>query len=288
MEYKFTECFLGRAVTLTDGKTELTVTLDVGPRIIDLRLKGGFNIMYEDVNDSVNKDCSSYYGENAMWHIYGGHRLWLSPEDITTYYPDCERVDFKLTENGAIFTPKAWRKVEVQPSIEVEFLPDGRLKITHEMTNLGAERKLCLWALTVMKAGGEMTLPLSTEDTGLLANRNIVMWSYASFNDSRFTLSDDKAVLKSSEDIKSAFKFGAFKRDMTARYVLSENGKTVEFTKCVCGEEGADYPDYSCNFESYCTNLIHEIETLSPIKTVRTGEKIRHIEIWEINVADQA
>ncbi len=282
MEYKFTECFLGRALTLSDGKTELTVTLDVGPRIIDLRVKDGFNIMYEDVDDAVNKDCSSFYGENATWHIYGGHRLWLSPEDITTYYPDCEKVDFEIKENGAVFTPKAWRKVDVQPSLAVEFLPDGKIKITHSMTNVGEPRKLCLWALTVMKAGGEMTLPLSTEDTGLLANRNIVMWSYASFNDSRFKLSDDKAVLTSSKNIAPAFKFGAYKRDLTAQYTLTENGKTVKFTKSIYGEDGAEYPDYSCNFESYCTNLIHEIETLSPIKRVETGEKIEHTEIWEL------
>lgn len=282
MEYKFTECFLGKAITLTDGKTELTVTLDVGPRIIDLRVKDGFNIMFEDVNDAVNKDCSSYYGENAMWHIYGGHRLWLSPEDITTYYPDCEKVDFEIKENGAIFTPKAWRKVDVQPSLAVEFLLDGKIKVTHSMTNVGQTRCLCLWALTVMKAGGEMTLPLSTEDTGLLANRNIVMWPYASFKDDRFDLSDDKAVLASSKNISNAFKFGAYKRDITAQYILTENGQTIKFTKSINGEDGADYPDYCCNFESYCTNLIHEIETLSPIKTVETGGKIEHTEVWEL------
>lgn len=282
INYRDTECFLGRAIELDDGKTVLTVTLDVGPRIIGLRKIDGFNIMYEDVTDSVNKDCSSFYGEGATWHIYGGHRLWLSPEDISTYYPDCGKVNCEIIENGAVFTPAAWKKVEVQPSVKVEFQPDGEIKITHSVTNLGERRKLCLWALTVMKAGGKMVCPLSEEDTGLLANRNIVMWSYASFNDPRFELKDNAATLSSSKEISPAFKFGAYRRELEASYELEENGKKARFTKRTAGEDGADYPDFSCNFESYCTNLIHEIETLSPIKTVDKGETIVHTEYWRL------
>lgn len=277
---------MGRALTLSNGKTEITVTLDVGPRIIGLKLKDGFNIMYEDVSDAVNKDCSSYYGEGSTWHIYGGHRLWLSPEDITTYYPDCEEVKYDLLPDGALFTPKKWRKVDVQPYLKVEFLPDNELKITHTMLNTGEDRELCLWALTVMKAGGRMTFPLSEEDTGLLANRNLVMWSYCSFKDSRFNILDDKIVLESSKEIAPAFKFGGFRRDMEASYELTENNRTVKFTKRVTGEDGAKYPDYSCNFESYCTNLIHEIESLSPMKLVKSGEKLEHVEIWKLEKAD--
>lgn len=282
LEIKNGECFLGRTLTLSDGKKELSVTLDVGPRIIDFRVKDGFNIMYEDVSDAVNKDVSSYYGEGAHWHIYGGHRLWLSPEDITTYYPDNGEVVFELVPNGVEFKPKAWEKVEVQPSVKVEFLPDGDIRITHSVTNLGKERKLCLWALTVMKSGGEMTVPLSNEDTGFLANRNIVMWPYASFADVRFALSDGKAVLKSSEKIAPPFKFGIYKRETEATYELERNGEKVRFTKRIQGEDGAEYPDYCCNFESYCTDLIHEIETLSPVRTVPTGETAVHTEIWRL------
>ena len=287
VKYEYTNCFLGKAVTLSDGKTELTVTLDVGPRIISLRTylekqgRMSNNIMYEDVPDVVNKDCSSYYGEGKVWHIYGGHRLWLSPEDITTYYPDSYPVEFQPIDNGGIFTPRKWDKVEVQPSIKVEFLDEG-IKVTHSMTNLGEARKLCLWALTVMKAGGVMILPLSTEDTGLLANRNIVMWSYASLNDFRFYLGDDKAILTSVEVEPSPFKFGAYKRDLYATYELDDGDGTVLFSKKVQGVDGAEYPDYTCNFESYCTNVIHEIETLSPIRFVETGKTIEHVEIWNL------
>ena len=117
VKYEYTNCFLGKAVTLSDGKTELTVTLDVGPRIISLRTylekqgRMSNNIMYEDVPDVVNKDCSSYYGEGKVWHIYGGHRLWLSPEDITTYYPDSYPVEFQPIDNGGIFTPRKWKRL---------------------------------------------------------------------------------------------------------------------------------------------------------------------------------
>ncbi len=282
LEIKNGECFLGRTLTLSDGKKELSVTLDVGPRIIDFRVKDGFNIMYEDVADAVNKDVSSFYGEGAHWHIYGGHRLWLSPEDITTYYPDNGEVTFELVPNGVEFKPKAWAKIDVQPSVRIEFLPGGEIKITHSVTNLGEERNLCLWALTVMKSGGKMTLPLSTEDTGFLANRNIVMWPYASFGDERLALSDDKAVLTSSTKIAPPFKFGVYKREIEAVYELESEGRKVRFTKRIKGEDGSAYPDYCCNFESYCTDLIHEIETLSPVTKAACGETVTHTEIWNL------
>ena len=108
------------------------------------------------------------------------------------------------------------------------------------------------------------------------------MWSYASLNDFRFYLGDDKAILTSVEVEPSPFKFGAYKRDLYATYELDDGDGTVLFSKKVQGVDGSVYPDYTCNFESYCTNVIHEIETLSPIRFVETGKTIEHVEIWNL------
>lgn len=282
MNIKNVNCFLGKALAIDNGKTELIVTLDVGPRIIGLRPIGGFNMMFEDTNDVINKDCSSVYGEGKKWHIYGGHRLWLSPEDLSTYYPDNEEVKYFVENETVTFIPQAWENVNVQPKLKIEFLPDNSVEITHSMTNLGRQKKLCLWALTVLKSGGEMTFELSKEDTGLLANRNIVLWSYASLTDNRLSLSDDKIVLKSSPKVPSPYKIGAFNKHINATYQLSNGDKTQVFAKKARGYEGASYPDFSCNFESYCNGYIHEIETLSHIVDVPENGTILHKETWSV------
>lgn len=284
MNVKETTCFLGRAVTIDNGKTALTITLDVGPRIIDLRPFNGFNMMFEDTNDVISKDCSSYYGEGKIWHIYGGHRLWLSPENLSTYYPDNEKVEYFVENDSITFQPKPWKKVEVQPKLKIEFLADNTVSVTHSILNLGKERELCLWALTVMKSGGEMTFELSKKDTGFLANRNIVLWPYASINDKRLSLYDDKIVLKSSVRVPEPYKIGAFNEHINATYCLEQNGKTQCFTKKVHSETAALYPDFYCNFESYCNGYIHEIETLSKIAKIPKNGAFLHHEIWAISV----
>ena len=279
---KISDCFLGKALIVSDGKTEITVTLDVGPRIIGLRPVGGFNVMYQDVTDSVNHDCSSYYGKGKKWHIYGGHRLWLSPEDESTYYPDNDPVRYEINDDTVSFYPDNWKKVRVSPSVSVTFNLDGTLSVKHSVTNLGSTRPICIWALTVMKSGGKMVLPLSTKNTGYLANRNLVMWHYASVKDSRFDLQDDKIILNSSVSVPEPFKFGTLCENIRASYELTEDGRTQTFTKMLDADLSCSYPDYSCNFESYCTHLIHEMETLSPIVTLRGGETLTHTEIWKI------
>lgn len=283
MNVKQTSCFLGRAVAIDNGKTELIITLDVGPRIIGLRPFNGFNMMFEDTNDVINKDCSAYYGEGKKWHIYGGHRLWLSPENLSTYYPDNEKVQYYVENESIIFKPMPWEKVEVQPKLKIEFLADNTISVTHIMRNLGQERELCLWALTVMKSGGEMTFELSKQDTGLLANRNIVLWPYASLNDNRLSLHDDKIVLSSSVEVPEPYKIGAFNELINATYKLKQNGRTQLFIKKVHSEIAASYPDFSCNFESYCNGYIHEIETLSKIAKIPQNGIISHQEIWSIS-----
>lgn len=274
--------FMGKTLVADDGKTEITVSVEAGPRIIGLRPVNGFNVMYEDSEDKVSRDCSDVYGKGAVWHIYGGHRLWLSPENDSTYYPDNNPVSYEINDNEITFFPEPWKTVNVQPSMSVLFMKNGELKITHKIKNLGEKRDLCLWALTVMKSGGTLTVPLSEKDTGFLANRNVVFWHYASVKDERLEICDNKIILKSNVKIPEPFKIGTFVDDFKATYEIEENGKKQVFTKRLEPVASTNYPDFHCNAETYCTHLIHEIETLSPIYSVNGGETVEHVEYWRI------
>lgn len=278
METRIGSCFLGRTLELSNGKIVVGVTLDVGPRIIKLQKPDGENLMFEDVADNVNKDVSAVYGEGKKWHIYGGHRIWLSPESLETYYPDNAPVVSELKPNGAIFTPPAWTERGVQPVLDLEFTPDGALEVRMRVKNIfDVKQKLCVWGLTVMKCGGTLTLPLSTEDTGFLANRNLVLWHYTDIRDPRLTIANDRIILTGSTDAESPLKIGTYLNEIRAFY---RYGDTL-FTK-ECISKPGEYPDFTCNFETYTSELIHECETLSAAEEVAPGEEIIHTEKWRL------
>src|SRR5690349_18597412 len=70
------------SVRLSNGRVELIVTTDVGPRIIHFGFAGGENEL------ATFPDMLGKTGESE-WRVYGGHRLWHAPEDRTrTYVPD--------------------------------------------------------------------------------------------------------------------------------------------------------------------------------------------------------
>jgi len=273
---KESTCFLGRTLELEGKGIALAITLDVGPRIISLKKPGGTNLMFEDTADAICKDCGGIYGKGAKWHIYGGHRMWLSPEDESTYYPDNQPVAYRLTDTGVIVTPPPWKVANVQPELEIRFLQTSGADIVMRMTNLAdMPQKLCLWALTVLKSGAKMEAKLPAQDTGYLANRNLVLWPYTSLSDPRLKIKDDKVIVKSSVSATGPLKIGLFNADIETKYTYA--GTT--FIKQAKGKKGA-YPDFFCNVESYTNHLIHEVETLSPILRIAPGKTLEHTERW--------
>lgn len=234
--------------------------------------------MFNDLGDEVNKDVSPVYGGGEKWHIYGGHRIWISPEELKTYYPDNHPVAYEITQNGAIFTPQVWNVWDVQSALEIAFTADNAADVKMSLKNLRTEpQRLCIWGLTVLKCGGKLEIPLSTEDTGLLANRNLVLWSYADINDPRFKLENDLITLKSDVSATKPFKLGLYTAGLAAKYKYGD----TTFIKRMKADFN-NYPDFYCNVETYTSNLIHEVETLSPLTEVAAGDTLTHVENWEL------
>src|SRR5947207_6730691 len=83
-----------RNVQLSNGDVELIATLDVGPRIISYKLKGGQNV-FKEYDEQMGRS-----GESE-WMIRGGHRLWTAPEDTTlTYAFDNAPITFHKLRQG--------------------------------------------------------------------------------------------------------------------------------------------------------------------------------------------
>lgn len=278
------KCF-GRCLQLTNGQIEALVTIDVGPRIIGFNFVGSRNIMREDINDDSNNSgpaFDEYYYKGAAWHIYGGHRLWTSPESLPeTYYPDNTPVAYTVKENGVIFTPDAQVENGIQMQIELTMSPDkAEMKVEHRVKNIGNESKeFALWALTVLTQGGLEIIPQNTVDTGLLANRALSIWPYTDTTDDRFYFGNKFISLQQNPKLERAFKIGTDNHHGYAMYVIDD---TVFVNRYEPDHPNGRYPDNGMSFETYTNNFICELETLSPLKVVAPGETSEHTEHWSL------
>lgn len=264
----------GKCVALRKGGKKMLITVDLGPRIIFYGYEGGENIFFEDLEDSINRD-SDFIRENlqgkGIWHIYGGHRLWKSPEYEDTYYPDNAAVKVVEKEDRIDFIPEVETTTGLQKILSVKMHEDGNAEVTHTLVNVAdkATPPIAIWTLSVMDKGAVAEIPLSTENTGLLPNRNLVLWSYTDVKDERFTF-ENSFVKVAQKDKPSAFKIGAFVKN-----AVSVNIKGMKFGLDFDVKDG-DFADYSCNLECYTCDKMLEIETLSPLTVLKPAESVSH------------
>lgn len=269
----------GKCIQITNGIIEATVTVDVGPRVIRFGLIGGDNEFCEGAALTVNSEL----GE---WRIYGGHRLWHSPEgNPRSYSPDNNRVEWSEIENGIKTVQAVEPWVQLKKEMEITMCPESKeVKVVHKITNCNAwEVEFSVWSLSVMAPGGVEIVPQPTRETGLLGNRLIALWPYSKMNDSRIYWGDKYIALKQDTRMKEAFKFGIPNEDGWVAYINHGNMFVNRFKHYV----DAKYPDFGVSYETYTTDYMLEMESLSPLKKVKPGETAEHIEKWELipNVA---
>ena len=273
----------GKVLSLCAGGIKLSVTTDIGPRVIFYGKEGGENILFEDINDEVNKPeelMDPVLKGKGGWHIYGGHRLWKSPEYMDTYYPDNAPVKTEILPNGAVFTAPVELTTGLEKSVKITMDKKGVATLEHKFVNKGEKQTtpIAMWALTVMDGGAEAHLPLDTSDTAFLPNRNIVHWCYNKVDDRRLKISDDDIVIGFDKSVPHPLKVGTMN---TLGYVFAFT-KAGKFTIKLPAPDGGVYPDFSCNVESYTYNLFTEIETLSSLFTLKPGESRTHTEVWSL------
>ena len=275
----------GRCKIISNGLFEMYVTIDVGPRIIKLNLIGKENLMFCDESREMSVDVSSVFGNGKKWYIYGGHRLWLSPEEMPyTYYPDNEPVDVNITDAKILFTPPPQKINDLQHSIEVEICEDvPRAKITHVIKNTG-EKEItgAIWAMSVVGPGGAVICPMPDEDTGLLGNRLMAFWPYTKFTDSRANFFDRYITLQQNTNIDEKFKFGI---NNTKGWLAYQNRGQIFKKTYEQNHPAGNYPDGGMSTEVFCNRMFSEAETLSELKTLKKGECVTHIENWELKEA---
>jgi len=276
----------GKVLSISNGKIEVMVTLDLGPRIIYFGTIGGQNIMCDDrafFGTKTDEKYQNYFGKDTSWENLGGHRIWLSPESYPeTYSPDNYKVSYEITNTGAIFKPKAEIANGVQKELEIVMDEDkAELQNIMRVTNISNENKeFSIWGLSVSAVGGTLVLPMNTNDTGLLSNRIISVWPYTDLSDDRIYFGKKYVTLRQDKVSPSPIKLGFDINGGTIFYVLGNQVFTKSYETL---HPTAKYPDGGCSFETYNCEGFIELESLGELKVVRPNETSTLTENWKLS-----
>ena len=263
---------------LSNGAVEAVVTSDVGPRIIRYGFRGAENMLGE-VPDAT---LATELGDFKPW---GGHRLWVAPEaKPRSYAPDNSPLAVSLEGEREI---RLTAPVEAATGIEKEMrvaldAESSGLCVTHRITNRNLWAiDAALWGLTIMRGGGTAIFPQEpyiSWDDRLLPARPLVLWHYTDLTDARWSVGKKFIRLSADEGASHPQKIGIMNKQGWAAYQL---GRTL-FVKRFAYEEGASYPDYGCNCETYTAGDFIEVESLSPLRRLEPGASAEHLERWTL------
>lgn len=269
------------AYRLSNGVVELLVTADVGPRIIFYGFRNGENLLHE-----VEEDAGKTGG--SEFRLYGGHRLWVSPEVERTYYPDNTPVAVSQHGNATRFTAQREELppgTNLQKELEIELAATGsQVRITQRIRNDDQHSTtLAPWSPTMMGAGGRTILPLSPrvamDKDHYLPVGVFGIWSFTDLADPRWVLGTNYIQLRQMTNPA-----GRFKEQMGGIYNAAGWGAYFRqgclFVKRAAVISGARYPDFGCNFEVFTNPDFIELETLGPLVELRPGEVVEHVERW--------
>jgi len=285
----------GNCKVISNGLFEIYVTTDIGPRIIKLNLIGKENLMFEDTERAMCEDVSRVFGAGKSWYIYGGHRLWVSPEALPhTYYPDNEPIGVMVhsltindkNETKVTFTPAPQAINNLQHSLEIEMCENKACaKVTHRVENIGdASVEGAIWALSVMTAGGTVICPQPDNDTGLLGNRVLALWPYTKFSDPRWNLFDKYITVRQDKNISDKFKFGI---NNNKGWLAYQNHGQLFKKSYEPNHPDGNYPDFGVSTEVFTNNLFIEAETLGELVILNKGGIMAHTETWELKAAPE-
>ncbi|MDD2629215.1 MAG: hypothetical protein PHV61_03490 [Limnochordia bacterium] len=259
---------------LCNGKLELAVTTDVGPRIIHVGLPGGPNEF------AVNKEQAGKT-EQEEWCIFGGHRLWHSPEYINrTYYPDSKKVSYREVRNGVVVTQDVEPNTMIRKEMEILLSPDTpRVKVIHRLSNVGVwDVELAPWALSVMDVGGVAIIPQPTKahPEGKLPNRTLTLWPYTDMQDSRVFWGSQFITVQQDPSMEAPFKLGISANDGWTAYANNDH----LFVKMFDYDDESFYPDGGSSVEIYTCDWMLELETLGPLTLLSPDETVEYVEEW--------
>lgn len=265
--------FHKNCLVMKSGDFKIAVTTEVGPRVI-----GGWVGNSDNIFAVLPDEPMAAIGNG--FKLYGGHRLWHSPEAAPrSYVPDNAPVIVTEIENGFEFANEPEVGTGIQKSIAIEAIDNG-FRLTHRLLNTGPwPVTLAPWALSVMAPGGMAVIPqLRDPDANPYApDRQLVYWPYSSPADPRLIYGDKYFCLKQDPNSTTACKVGFNCDEGWIGYVNHGTALIKYFEPA----DDAQYPDWGCSIETYSCNRFCEIETLAPLYELEPEDECAHVEFWQ-------
>ena len=270
----------GKCLEIFADTSKVIVTLDFGPRIISYSFTDGENVFWEDTDRIISDEKTmEFYGDK--WYLYGGHRLWVAPEEFPkTYYADNENVIYEIKDNEVSFYPPVQKLNRFLCSITVAIdQSSDDFIITHSLTNKSSKNiKLALWGVSVLSGGGIEVIPLPQENNIYSPNKLIAFWPKSKLYDKRIEWGDKYAFVRHDKNTEASLKFGINSEHAFSFY----HNKESIFIKRFEHYKNAEYPDFGMSFETYTNKHYVEMESLGTYKNVSPGETITHKEHWAL------
>lgn len=262
-------------ILLSNQILDIIATTDIGPRIISFSYAQEENIFLE-----IDKDLGKTNGSD--YRLYGGTRLWHSPEaKPRTYYPDNKKVDYKWDGEGLKLLQEVETTTGMQKEIYIKLdLKTAKAEINYKIYNRNLwPIRFSPWVITLLAKGGRAILPqepFQSWEDNLLPVRPLVLWSYTKMNDSRFIWGEKYIQIKQDTKPASPLKIGVL--NTLGWGVYCKNNYV--FIKRYPFIKGEEYPDFNCNTEVYTDANLFELETLGPLKVIEPGSYAEHKENW--------
>jgi hypothetical protein len=266
---------------VSNGDASLVIPTGFGPRVLFYGLDGGENVFGWHPDAAVETELGT-------WKPYGGHRLWVAPENMPlSYAPDNDPVEYGLDGDLSVrlIQPADSRVVYTKEmTVSLDAAGSG-VTVDHKITDQsGDAMKISAWALTIMRPGGVVVIPNEPfapyGPDSLLPVRSLAKWSYTDLTDPRWSFDKDAMRLKVDQNIHSQQKIGVLNRLGWVAYLLGD----VVFTKRSAFIAEAVYPDMNSNFEVYTDGGFVEIESLSPLRHLEPGQSVEHQERWVLSL----
>jgi hypothetical protein len=268
-------------VRISNGDVELVVASSFGIRVLRYALAGG-----ENVFGFLDPQTQGVPVTGGTWHLYGGHRLWVAPEDpARTYTPD--NFPVRVEEDGAsLLLVQPVEASGLVKEVRLTLAPTGtEVVVEHRVTNAAeTPTELAVWSLSVMATRGTALLPRARfvpHPIGLLPVSRLVLWPYTDLSDARYRFGSRLLRLRQDPSATSPQKFGLYDAERGwAAYAL---GDVLFLKRYVLPQHDEEHVDLGSNVEVYTDAGMLELETLGPRVPLRRGETAVHVERWSLH-----
>jgi hypothetical protein len=267
-------------IRLRNDHIELIATLDVGPRVVYFGFIGGQNFFH------LIPEHAGKTGDD-IFRYYGGHRLWIAPENIPlSYYPDNFPVQYTYDSNVLTLTQKE-ETTRIVKQLEVRLNRDrNEATVLHRFINEGTRSfEISAWALSMLASGSRAIVPQEPYGEGdeyLLPSRSMALWQYTQMSDPRWTWGNRYIQARHDARYSSEQKIGILNKEQWVACYL--NGEV--FIKKFGYHPRAVYPDFMSNNEIYINGNFLEIETLGALVHLAPGGVTEHKEYWLLAEAE--